>query len=141
MIVSSAFAVQESQTFLTKCFNKEYASEKPIKKVTLAFYENLSGDTFGALEVEMNPKGLSAGVLTTTCQVDKTNYTCSNEKDGGKFTFNDEGQSGTLKIEEPLKVKIENQITPGKSSASRLPAGPPLKLQTAIPSACEKLVP
>ena len=141
LMSSGAFAAQESETFLTKCFQKDYTSSKNIKRVTFALYENLAGDMFGAMEVQMNEKGTTAGRLTTTCLVDKATYTCTNEKDGGKLTFIEEEKAGTLKVEEPLKLKVENQFTPGKSSHSNLPVAPGLKLAAAIPSACEKLVP
>jgi len=137
----SAFAASESQTFLSKCFHKDYISHKTIKRVTLAIYENLPGDIFGALEIQFaKNKGLTAGVFTSGCQVVEKKITCT-DKDGGKISFTDEGEKGVLKVEEALKLKTENQLSPGKVTVTRLPVNSGLNLSKATPAGCEKLVP
>ncbi len=140
LFYTCAFAAEESHTFLKKCFQKQYETGKSVKQVTFAIYEDLTGDTFGALQVHLkNPKGPTAGVTTTECTGENGKFTCI--KDGGKLTIVDEGPTGILKVEEPLQLKTENQFFPGKVSVTRLPASTGLKLEAAIPSACEKLVP
>lgn len=138
--LSSAFA-QESTSFLKKCFKKQYQNGKTVKAVTLALYEDLTGDTFGSLEIQLaNQIGPTAGHLTSNCQGENGKYTCTNDK-GGKITFVDEGATGVLKIDEALQVKTENEVFPGKSTVTRLPANNGLKLLSAVPHACDKLVP
>lgn len=131
---------EESHTFLKKCYQKQYLTGKSLKQVTFAIYEDLTGETYGALQVHLkNPAGPTAGVLTTECQGENGKFTCT--KDTGKLTIMDEGETGILKVEEPLQLKTENQFFPGKVSVTRLPASTGLKLQAAVPGACEKLVP
>lgn len=140
MFVSSAFA-QESSAFLKKCFKKQYQNGKTVKSVTLAIYEDLAGDTFGAVEIQLvSQVGPTAGKLNSSCTGENGKYTCTNEK-GGKLTFVDEGSTGVLKIDEALQVKTQNEVFPGKSTVTRLPANNGLKLLSAVPHACEKLVP
>ncbi len=139
VLLSPAYA-QESHTFLKKCFQKNYEAGKSVKQVTFAIYEDLSGETYGTLQVHLkNAAGPTAGMTTTACQGQDGKFTCT--KDGGKLTMIDEGQTGLLKVDEPLELKTENQFFPGKVSVTRLPASTGLKLEAAIPSACEKLVP
>jgi hypothetical protein len=139
--VSPAFA-EESQMALKKCFLKDYPAGKSVKRVTLALYEDLVGDTFGTLEIHLNnPKGPTSGVLTSQCKGEAGKYTCTDVKDGGKLTFVDEGETGFLKVDEPINLQTKNQYFPGQVSVTRLPASSGMKLTSSIPHACEKLVP
>ena len=140
-LISPVFAADESSNFLKRCFLKEYSGDKAVKQVLLAISEDLPGDSSAVMDVQLkNTNGPTAGKVSATCIVTEKTFVCTNPGEG-KFTFLDEGKTGTLTINEPVKLKMKNQYFPGKSSATNLPASTALKMTEIHTSGCEKLVP
>lgn len=141
IVLTPAFAADEPQTFLKKCFRKDYANAKFVQTITFALSENLSGDEYGEVEVKLkDPNGPTAGRFMAACTEANGTLTCTG-KDGGKFTFKDEGDNGLFKIEEELKLRTMNEVFPGKTTSTKLPVNEGITMAKGIPHACEKLVP
>lgn len=142
ILLSSTTAFAESQNFLKRCFLKEYAKDKAVNKVVLGISQDLAEDSFLSMEVQLkNTNGPTAGSVSTPCQVNEKTFVCAIPGDGGKFTFIDEGKTGTLTVNEPVKLKMKNQYFPGKSTVTSLPASTAVTMTEIHLSGCEKLVP